>query len=162
MFQESELVNVLSTAQALDIKGLSDQSSLKTEDHAASSAEITQPVSMFPGFDKNLIPLKKQRTVQTSIRISEEGSSTQAPSTSHKLPEIVPVKQEISKVAEEDLDQGRSEHFGDKDEVFDSFDGVGQDIVYIDTSIDAGYGDLEHYDDAMGDIDQQGVSLRIV
>jgi len=152
--QESELVNVLSTAQALDIKGLSDQSSLKNEVHAASSPEITQPVSMVPGFDKNIIPLKKQRTVQTSIRISEEGSSTQAPSTSHKLPEIVPVKQEISKVAE-DLDQSRSEHFGDKD------DGVGQDIVYVDTSIDAGYGDLEHYDDAMGDIDQQGVGWAV-
>ena len=158
MFQESELVSVLSTAQALDIKGLSDQSSLKNEVHAASSPKITQPISMVPGFDTNPIPLKKQRTIQTSIKISEEGSSTQAPSSSHNLPELVPVKQEISKVAE-DLDQSRSEHFEDKDGVFDSFDGVGQDIVYIDTSIDAGYGDLEHYDEAMGDIDHQDVSL---
>eukprot|EP00090_Calanus_glacialis_P046992 TRINITY_DN9513_c0_g1_i1.p1 TRINITY_DN9513_c0_g1~~TRINITY_DN9513_c0_g1_i1.p1 ORF type:complete len:275 (-),score=71.42 TRINITY_DN9513_c0_g1_i1:57-881(-) len=154
LFQESELVNVLSTAQALDIKGLSDQSSLKNEVHAASSPKITQPISMVPGLDTNPIPMKKQRTIQTSIRISEEGSSTRAPSTSYHLPELVTVKQEISKVAE-DLDQSRSEQPEEKEGAFDKFDGVGQDIVYIDTSIDAGYGDLEHYDEAMGDIDHQ-------
>ena len=76
------------------------------------------------------------------------------------MPELV--KQEKLQEAE-DLNESRSEQNGCKDEAFDSvdsFDGVGKDMVYIDTSIVAVYGDDEHDDEAMDDIDQQNVSFK--
>ena len=150
------MVNVPSTAQALDIKGLSDKSSLDNEVHVASSPKITQSISLVPGFEPNPFPIKKQQTLQSSIRISEEGSNIKAKYSSH-LP-----KQEILKEAE-DLNKSRSEQNGYKDGAFDSvdsFNGVGKDMVYIDTSIVAVYGDDEHDDEAMDDIEQQNVSFK--
>jgi len=161
--EESELVNVLSTAQALDIRGLSDKSGPSSSKVPSVNKSLKRPppppppLSIIPGFEENA--QKKQKTALTTSnqmsvkRNSIEDSSQNLPKHATSKPEAVTVKQELSQVTVVDLEQ--------EEDPCVAYAGGTQEGVFGDTSIVAEYeregafGDADYYDDSIGDQETQ-------
>jgi len=141
--QENQLVNILSTAQALDIKGLSDRSEL------GRKLEETQPNKSLPLL---IEPNTREKLATHSIErnIVTDGDTTTAPlvSTLPHPQEILSVKQEVAPVTI-DLD-----HAGPGGE---EFVGVDQDMLHTNTSVLAGFEQESSYEDFYEEGMDQGV-----
>jgi len=148
--QETELVNVLSTAQSLDIRGLSDKSGQSSKVPASKSLKRPPPLSVIPGYEENC--QKKQKTNEASNnqsvckRSSVENSSEGIVGTQPDKPEVVPVKQEMTQVTLVDLEE---------EEAGVSYAGDTQEGVFSDSSLvagydrDRGYGEQDFYDESI-------------
>jgi len=167
--QENELVSVLNTAQGLEIKGLSENSTgstppssnslPKTENLFTSQAEKrsappTPPVTQHQHYEQS--QRKRPKTFPSNDINKASNPSVigpgpgQVPSTSHD-PGPGPgsfmsqVKQEVTPVTI-DLDDGE-----DTTELGDGglagFDGLGQELAFCDTSLATGYEGEMGYDE---------------
>ena len=90
LFQESELVHVLSLAQDLEIKGLSDPSSANNKGQLASIPKIKQFKAIDSGSKKTNFPTKKNQSIPTAVLNSS--------ALSDPVHEQVQVKQELQAV----------------------------------------------------------------
>jgi len=185
--KENELVTVLSTAQALEIKGLSESNNTTNETKndpvskpclKTESPKRPAPQPVTPGYYQNT-SRKKQRIIPSNnLTISDRGSNpvpgiptpkTKPPPPSQ--PELVPVKQEMAPVTVDlDCDDqhggghggrvgGGAHYTGGGGSA--NYGSVGQEMVYSDTSVVAGYEGEggyekgEYYNEGMGHQDYQ-------
>jgi len=185
--KENELVTVLSTAQALEIKGLSESNNTTNETKndpvskpclKTESPKRPAPQPVTPGYYQNT-SRKKQRIIPSNnLTISDRGSNpvpgiptpkTKPPPPSQ--PELVPVKQEMAPVTVDlDCDDqhggghggrvgGGAHYTGGGGSA--NYGSVGQEMVYSDTSVvagyegEGGYEEGEYYNEGMGHQDYQ-------
>jgi len=144
--QESELVHVLSTAQALEIKGLCEKGSPIQHLNSVNPTNI----------DSKIKPAKKTSDNKHGIadHIETHDITTNTMDTSFSEaeagPEEVPVKKEIQ-TDSGDLDQSKTD---DIDAAYnhEPFAGLGVHMAFDDTTVVTDYGESDPYGEAMTEI----------
>lgn len=156
--QENELVSVLNTAQGLEIKGLSENSSPPPPPPPTSS--LPKPENLYSNNTNHSTkrPLPTQPPVTQKRpkpipandvpKTSNVQKITPGPSASHDPGPgtfMTPVKQEMTPVTI-DLDDG-IDSTGLTEGGLAGFEGLGQELAFCDTSEAAGYEDIGGYDE---------------
>jgi len=156
--QENELVSVLNTAQGLEIKGLSENSSQPPPPPTSSS--LPKPENPYSNSTNHSAkrplptppPVTQKRpkliSANDEIKTSNVQEVTAGPSASHAPGPgsfLAPVKQEMTPVTI-DLDDG-IDSTGLTGGGLAGFEGLGQELAFCDTSEAAGYEDIGGYDE---------------
>ena len=189
-FQESELVAVLQVAQGLDIKGLSEQSAGPEEGQTRASSSSTSNQNQLqrePGSaqNKSLHPtsiamgLKRAQTssLEPGMGSNSNSKKPRLASPSLELPTMISAQTTSSDISSElaqinvkrepgnpvtiDLDGPGG---ADTTAGISGFEGLSQEMAFIDTSVTAGfdneisYEEEQYYDESLGQVVEPTVS----